>query len=71
MVFLCVALEGEGRKGSGTLSYTRLSSNLKLRNLPASASRVLGLKACATTPGWITIFRIKSTKIYHHNKKAH
>jgi hypothetical protein len=23
----------------------------ELRNLPASASRVLGLKACATTPG--------------------
>jgi hypothetical protein len=26
-------------------------AGLKLRNLPASASRVLGLKACATTPG--------------------
>jgi hypothetical protein len=26
---------------------------LKLRNLPASASRVLRLKACATTPGKI------------------
>jgi hypothetical protein len=25
---------------------------LELRNPPASASRVLGLKACATTPGW-------------------
>jgi hypothetical protein len=25
-------------------------AGLKLRNLPASASRVLGLKACATTP---------------------
>jgi hypothetical protein len=24
---------------------------LGLRNLPASASQVLGLKACATTPG--------------------
>ena len=24
---------------------------LELRNLPASGSRVLGLKACATTPG--------------------
>jgi hypothetical protein len=24
---------------------------LELRNLPASASRVLGLKVCATTPG--------------------
>ena len=26
-------------------------AGLKLRNLPASASRMLGLKACATTPG--------------------
>jgi hypothetical protein len=26
-------------------------AGLKLRNLPASAFRVLGLKACATTPG--------------------
>jgi hypothetical protein len=26
-------------------------AGLKLRNLPASASRVLGSKACATTPG--------------------
>jgi hypothetical protein len=25
---------------------------LELRNPPASASRVLGLKACATTPGF-------------------
>jgi hypothetical protein len=26
-------------------------AGLELRNLPASASRVLGLKVCATTPG--------------------
>jgi hypothetical protein len=26
-------------------------AGLELRNLPASASQVLGLKACATTPG--------------------
>jgi hypothetical protein len=26
---------------------------LELRNPPASASQVLGLKACATTPGWL------------------
>jgi hypothetical protein len=26
-------------------------AGLKLRNLPASASQVLGLKACATIPG--------------------
>jgi hypothetical protein len=27
-------------------------AGLKLRNPPASASQVLGLKACATTPGY-------------------
>jgi hypothetical protein len=27
-------------------------AGLELRNLPASASEVLGLKECATTPGW-------------------
>jgi hypothetical protein len=28
-------------------------AGLELRNPPASASQVLGLKACATTPGFI------------------
>jgi hypothetical protein len=33
---------------------------LKLRNLPASASRVLGLKACITTPGlFVCLFFFK------------
>jgi hypothetical protein len=36
-------------------------AGLELRNLPASASRVLRLKACTTTPG-ITVF-FKETKI--------
>jgi hypothetical protein len=27
-------------------------AGLELRNPPASASQVLGLKACTTTPGW-------------------
>jgi hypothetical protein len=31
-------------------------AGLKLRNPPASASQVLGLKACATTPGSPCIF---------------
>jgi hypothetical protein len=31
-------------------------AGLELRNPPASASRVLGLKACATTPGSLLIF---------------
>jgi hypothetical protein len=39
--FLCIALDQAG---------------LELRNPPASASRVLGLKACTTMPGsdWIS-----------------
>jgi hypothetical protein len=31
-------------------------ASLELRNLPASASRVLRLKVCATTPGRNTVF---------------
>jgi hypothetical protein len=31
-------------------------AGLELRNLPASASRVLGLKACATMPGYYMVF---------------
>jgi hypothetical protein len=31
-------------------------AGLELRNLPASASRVLGLKACVITPGLLDIF---------------
>jgi hypothetical protein len=38
-------------------------AGLELRNLPASASRVLGLKACATMPGPIGFLSPKSTNI--------
>ena len=38
-------------------------AGLKLRNLPASASRVLGLKACATTPG-LSQFLMEGSKEY-------
>jgi hypothetical protein len=31
-------------------------SSLELRNPIASASQVLGLKACATTPAWTSVF---------------
>jgi hypothetical protein len=31
-------------------------AGLELRNPPASAARVLGLKACSTTPGWNSLF---------------
>jgi hypothetical protein len=33
-------------------------AGLELRNPPASASRVLGLKACTTTPGMLGIFKL-------------
>ena len=38
-------------------------AGLELRNPPASASRVLGLKACATTPSFIKTFN--SSLIYY------
>ena len=34
-------------------------TDLELRNLPASVSRVLGLKACATTPSLYMFFNEK------------
>jgi hypothetical protein len=37
-------------------------AGLELRNPPASASPVLGLKACATMPGWISNFIIKAER---------
>jgi hypothetical protein len=41
------------------LSWNSLvdQAGLELRNLPASASRVLGLKACATTPSIEQFFK--------------
>jgi hypothetical protein len=41
--FLCVVL--------AVLELTLVRDGLKLRNSPASASQVLGLKACTTVPG--------------------
>jgi hypothetical protein len=40
-------------------------AGLELRNLPASASRVLGLKACTTTPS-ANSFIIKLARILFH-----
>jgi hypothetical protein len=37
-------------------------SDLELRNPPASASQVLGLKACTTTPGWEMILMTRLLK---------
>jgi hypothetical protein len=42
---------------SGTHSVDQ--AGLELRNPPASASRVLGLKACATTPGLDNVFKYR------------
>jgi hypothetical protein len=41
-------------------------AGLELRNPPASASQVLGLKACATTPGFL---RVSIAVMKHHNQK--
>jgi hypothetical protein len=40
-------------------------AGLELRNLPASASQVLGLKACTTTPGLMSYF-VVSKDIPNH-----
>jgi hypothetical protein len=39
-------------------TYSVDQAGLELRNLPVSASRVLGLKACATTPGFFFFFSL-------------
>jgi hypothetical protein len=36
-------------------TYSVDQAGLELRNLPASASRVLGLQACVTTPGYYEV----------------
>jgi hypothetical protein len=51
-LFVClfrdrVSLYSPGCPGTHSVDQ----AGLELRNLPASASQVLGLKACATTPG--------------------
>jgi hypothetical protein len=49
LVFLDrVSLYSPGCPGTHSVDQ----AGLQLRNPPASASRVLGLKACATTPGF-------------------
>jgi hypothetical protein len=42
-------------------------AGLKLRTPPASASQVLGLKACATTPGSLMIFKLSILFVYISN----
>jgi hypothetical protein len=39
-------------------------AGLDLRNPPASASRVLGLKACATTPGLLFLYALIGMQSY-------
>jgi hypothetical protein len=50
-------------------------AGLKLRNLPPSASQVLGLKACAATTArlkqiFIKFFRVVNSIIYSHTNKT-
>jgi hypothetical protein len=48
-----VSLCGPGCPGTHSVDQ----AGLELRNLPASASQVLGLKACTTTPSYVFIFK--------------
>jgi hypothetical protein len=43
-------------------------AGLKLRNLPASASQVLRLKACATTPGDIFLLRKRNLSLLEQTR---
>ena len=38
-------------------THSVVQAGLKLRNSPASASQVLGLKVCATKPGNVLVFK--------------
>jgi hypothetical protein len=49
--------------GPGTHSVDQ--AGLELRDPPASASRVLGLKACATTPGSTLVPLVHSRSVQH------
>jgi hypothetical protein len=51
-----VSLYSPGCPGTHSIDQ----AGLKLRNLPASASRVLGLKVCATTAWWEKAFTKQS-----------
>jgi hypothetical protein len=68
--FLCIAL--------GVLELSEYfvdQAGLELRNPPVSASRVLALKACATTPGsimkFLWFYRIKSEIRANTSKNRH
>jgi hypothetical protein len=47
--FLCIVLTDPG-------THSVDQAGLELRNPPASASRMLGLKACTTMPGFVCLF---------------
>jgi hypothetical protein len=49
-----VSLCSPGCPGSHSVDQ----AGLELRNLPASASQVLGLKACATTAQLVKVFKV-------------
>ena len=49
LVFFCCVLFFQDRVSLAVLELTFVDQ-AKLRNPPASASQMLGLKACATTP---------------------
>jgi hypothetical protein len=46
-------------------------AGLELRNPPASASRVLGLKACTITPGFLSGFPLAGEKVSVNSHSKH
>jgi hypothetical protein len=60
LLFVCfrdrVSLCSPGRPGTHSVEQ----AGLELRNPPASASQLLGLKACATMPGCYLLFKMEA-----------
>jgi hypothetical protein len=61
--FLCVAL--------AVLELSVDQAGLELRNSPASASQVLGLKACTTMPGTVQNYKSHIELQYFRTSRSH
>jgi hypothetical protein len=64
---LLVSLCSPGCPGTHSVDQ----AGLKLKNPPASASQVLGLKACATMSGRTTIFNKSTQKLFNMKYDNH
>jgi hypothetical protein len=67
-VCVCVGLVFRGRVSLGSPgdpgTHSVDQAGLELRNPPASASQVLGLKACTTRPGCVCVYRYACKEVW-------